>query len=141
MSRKYSLDEKLAALRILDRHSGDLNVASRETGIPKRTLRAWRDRFGLNPAPVSQMLRLRQELIEQSRYLAASLGQGADATPLEKRATALNQMLDKILKLTEILQDEDHETDEALPVLRIEYLDEQGQVHSSPPGAEDDSEQ
>jgi transposase-like protein len=138
MKRIYTSDERRRALRILAANSTE--QTHRETGIPKSTLRQWR-RAHLERSDADNLRELRQRLIAEALEMAVGLKKISQKAPLNQRATALNQMVDKILRISEVLEEEEDEVQETKkPAIRIEYVDEHGQVHSTPPGAEFDSE-
>ena len=143
MSRKwrtYTTDEKIIALRVLEANRGNISVTSEQTGIPRGTLRSWRRQFGIKTETPVDLHQLRARLIAESLELASHIHQSIHEAPLNHRAAALNQMIDKIFKLTELLEEEkaDELQKANTPVLRIEYVDEYGQVHATPPEAEGD---
>jgi transposase-like protein len=138
--RAYTIDEKITALRVLEANRGNLSVTSQQTGIPRGTLRGWRRQFGIKTEMPVDLEQLRQRLIAEALELASHIHQAIHEAPLNHRAAALNQMLDKIFKLTELLEEEkaDELQEANTPVLRIEYVDEYGQVHATPPEAAGD---
>jgi transposase-like protein len=141
---QYSDEEKQAALRHLAANDGNVTRTSRETGIPRSTLRDWKAQQARRSDEMIQtlqtamhklearangghtegdeadnpLLRLHAQLVEDALALAKSLQDGLGKSPLSHRATALNQVLDKIIRLTEML--------DMLPaggaqVIRVEY--------------------
>ena len=103
MSKRYTPEEKTAALAALEENRGDTAITSLKTGIPQRTLQAWR-RAAIPPeellrrlsekntaqqAPPPQQLMLPRSLMEDDPAFAEILrheGEHADA------------LLDEVLK-------------------------------------------
>lgn len=135
MARQYTEAEKAAALERLAA-SGSFTRVSRETGIPASTLRGWARRASSATAPgptdAEALAQLQQALIRDAVVLALSLDEVIDAAPLGQRAAALNQLIDKILKLADRLPAGSEQ------VIRIEYSDPDGTTHQTPPWARDD---
>lgn len=135
MSRQYTEAEKAAALARLAAHGGSAARASAETGIPPSTLRGWA-RQAARPAPdrdsAAALAQLREALIHNAVTLALSLDDAIADAPLGQRAAALNQLIDKILKLADRLPASGEQ------VIRIEYGDPDGTTHAAPPWARDD---
>lgn len=115
----YSAEEKARALQRLHDHNGDIRRTSAETGISPRTLRRWTaaDTPEVPDTLEDSLHELRQQLIKDAVALAVSLLDVIEDAPLNQRATALNQLIDKILKLADDLPDTE------VPVIRIEYED------------------
>ena len=74
-------------------------------------------------------------MLEDARQLAGSLQEVIDDAPLGQRATALNQLLDKILKIMALLPRQEE------VLVRVEFQGEDGATHEAPPWAEADSGQ
>jgi transposase-like protein len=141
MARHYTAEEKLRALDSLSANLDDILATSIETGIPEATLRRWRRQYMPDYESALQMRKLRQTLIKEALDLASHIKQVIEEAPLNQRATALNHMVDKILKITELLEVKTDEQETAQPALRIEFVDEQGEVHDTPYWAERDTDQ
>ena len=75
------------------------------------------------------------QLLDEATHLADSLGEAIDDAPLGQRATALNQLLDKILRILALLPRQEE------VLVRVEFQDPDGTAHSTPPWARDDSGQ
>ncbi|NWG15492.1 MAG: transposase [Chloroflexi bacterium] len=137
--RRYTAAEKQAALARLRENSGNVRITSAETGINPRTLRAWAQRQQSAPAPPPESepveARLRDLLMDNILRLADSLEATIDDAPLNQRASALAQLIDRLLKLADKLPDEQRDH-----VLRMEYVDPDGSVHATPPWARERSE-
>ena len=137
MARQYTAAEKAAALERLAASGGSFVRVSRETGIPASTLRGWARQAGVLDAPplpadADALAQLQQALIRDAVALALSLDEAIDDAPLGQRAAALNQLIDKILKLADRLPAGGEQ------VIRIEYGDPDGTTHQAPPWARDD---
>lgn len=160
MAKRYSEAQKEKALACLSKHGGNVQAASVETGIAADTLRRWaqarkageeallrleqrvdtlRERTNgqHEQAAKDPLLRLREQLMENALVLVESLRDVVNDAPLSQRANALNQLLDKIIKLGDLLPEEANEE----TVIRHEYRYPDGSIHSAPPWAEDDSEE
>ena len=158
---RYSQDVKAAALNTLDEQAGNFSQASRLTGIPVDSLRRWakqreqqrtedallalgenveilRERTNGQAMDTSEekdsLLAVKAQMLSSALILAESLRKGIDETPLNHRANALNQLIDKIIKMAELLPEDNEQ------VIRIEYLDADGSIHSTPYWAREDSE-
>lgn len=70
--------------------------------------------------------RLLPHLIDDAMALSASIKDVIDDAPLSQRAGALNQVLDKILKLSQLYPRNEE------PVLRVEFVDPDGTTHDTP---------
>lgn len=75
------------------------------------------------------------QLLDEATQLADSLGEAIDDAPLGQRATALNQLLDKILRILAQLPRQEE------VLVRVEFQDPDGTAHSTPPWARNDSDQ
>ncbi len=161
MARRYKDTEKQHALASLDQHKGNAQAASRETGIPAETLRRWaqerkahedarlqleerldvlRERAHVSDGDHQErdpLLRLREQLMENALVLVESLRGVVHDAPLSQRANALNQLLDKIIKLGELLPEEPGEE----KIIRHEFRYPDGSLHRTPPWAAPDSEE
>lgn len=143
MAKRYSQKEQRAAVaRLLAEPGLSVRQLAAEMGVSVSTLHRWRQSYAPTPTPdesdaplsSSQMIALlRERLIKSAVTLASSLDEVVDNAPLNQRATALSQLIDKIIKLAEQLPVE-HEQ-----VIRIEYLHPDGSIRQRPPWAEDDS--
>lgn len=145
MANKYSPQQQRAALLRLETEPNLTQVQlCREMGISTATLRNWRKKHSSPPSPPEntaleemsspEMIGLlRERLIKSAVSLANSLDEVIEVAPLNQRATALSQLIDKIIKLAEQLPIE-HEQ-----VIRIEYLHPDGSIRQRPPWTEEDS--
>ena len=155
MSRRYSPEEKQWAADCLRANQGDVNKTSAETGIPVRTLITWRSTISIPapppPPPLQQgvsakstdpkpeiidqvLVDLRQRLIDNINALVDSLEAAIDEAPLNQRASALGQLIDRLMKLSEKLP----QPDKPQQKIRIEFVDEKGIVHETLPESEED---
>lgn len=79
--------------------------------------------------------RLLPRLIDDALQLSESIEAVIDDAPLNQRASALNQILDKVLKLLDILPRNEE------PVLRVEFVDPDGTTHETPFWSRKDSDE
>ncbi|MAS34873.1 MAG: hypothetical protein CL610_12755 [Anaerolineaceae bacterium] len=161
---RYSEEQRQAALDRLAANNGDYPQTSTETGVPVATLRRWAHGKKPAPpasrgdglaqlrtqlAAYKQAIRDRPEpdnllerasthlllsMIEDAIRLSESIEEVIDEAPLNQRATALNQMIDKIIKLSKELP----QTGEQ--VIRIEFIDPDGTTHETPYWSRDHSQ-
>ena len=73
-------------------------------------------------------------LIEGALLLSSSIPEVIEEASLSQRVTALNQLLDKIMKILALVPTYGEQ------VLRVEYVHPDGTIHGTPHWAEDDSE-
>jgi transposase-like protein len=130
MSKRYSQEEKDRALERLAANTGDASLTSAQTGIPLRTLHAWRralEQHGaqqqqqpvkLAPSDDEALRLLRQQLVSEALSFIASLDEVVEEASLNQRVSALGQLIDRIVKLAVLLPPAQSEQ-----VIRIEYAD------------------
>lgn len=139
----YDAETRRAALACLAAQAGDYRKAGAATGISVSTLRRWArtDKRDAGPPPGAvgqpsapagdaqqQLERLvLVNMLEDARQLAGSLQEVIDDAPLGQRATALNQLLDKILKIMALLPRQEE------VLVRVEFQGEDGAAHDAPP--------
>ena len=150
---RYSDEERQAALDCLAANEGDFQRTSADTGISVGTLRKWARRaredssggdltqvraqlaayqqhLRDNPLPEDMLeaagRRLMLSMIDDALRLSESIEEVIDDAPLNQRASALNQLIDKIIKLSKELP----QTGEQ--VIRIEYVWPDGTAHETP---------
>lgn len=135
MSRRYTPAEKRQALAWLEANGDAYAEASAQTGIPASTLRRWHEQQleAQAQSDVEKLHRLRRRLIEAADQLAASLEAVIEDAPLHQRAGALGIVIDRYLRLGEVLPQEEQEQ-----VIRIEYKYPDGSIHRVPPWAGQD---
>ncbi len=156
---RYSQEEKDVALSIFDEQAGVFKQASVKSGIPVESLRRWvkqrqiqqtenamaaldhnleilRERANRQDDGTEEipLVMVRQQMLSSALTLAISLRAGLEETPWNHRANALNQLVDKILKMAELLPENSGQ------VIRIEYLDPDGSIHSTPYWARENSD-
>ncbi|MBI5670290.1 MAG: transposase [Chloroflexi bacterium] len=139
MSRRYTDDDRRQALECLKANGGNCCQTSQETGIPVRTLRTWarQARQAEEAADVERALaQMRQRLIDNVLRLANSLEAKIDDAPLNQHASALAQLVDRLIKLAEKLPPSSSDGE----IRQIEYIYPDGSTHHTPPWADDDSE-
>ena len=132
MSKRYSQEEKDQALQRLVANAGDVPLTSAQTGIPLRTLHAWRrahlsseqhvapqqQQVNLAPSDDEALRLLRQQLVNEALTFITSLEEVMDEASLNQRVSALGQLIDRIVKLAVLLPPAQIEQ-----VYRIEYAD------------------
>jgi hypothetical protein len=141
----YSEEERQAALARLAANNGNVQQTSAQTGISARSLRRWAQQAPAQveqPAPVSRRAQrptstdgvsqqvydhLLLTLLADAIRLAESLEPVIDEAPLNQRATALNQLIDKILKLLEALPPAEERA------VQVEYVWPDHTIHDAPP--------
>jgi transposase-like protein len=143
MVKRYDKEVKARALALLDAGMG-LKAVSRQMGIPISTLNRWRWEGKKDLAPGTPegnraaLHYMQTQLLENGIRLVESLEEKIKDAPLNQRATALNQILTMLLKLSEQLGSEDDDDQ----VIRIEYQDaETGIVYNAPQWTEYDTEE
>ena len=150
---RYSDEERQAALDCLAANEGDFQRTSTDTGVSVRTLRKWarqaredssggdltqvraqlaayQQHLRDNPLPEDMLeaagRRLMLSMIDDALRLSESIEEVIDDAPLNQRASALNQLIDKIIKLSKELP----QTGEQ--VIRVEFIDPDGTAHETP---------
>lgn len=139
MRRHYSEEEKWKALDCLRENGGNCRQTSQATGVPLRTLQRWtrREQDAADEAYTAWALaRMRQRLVDNVLRLADSLEAKIDDAPLNQHASALAQLVDRLIKLADKLPQSNPDDD----VIRIEFVDADGSVHQTPPWSRDDSD-
>lgn len=137
MPRRYSIEEKRRALEALQANGGNVRKTSGEIGIPMKTLRLWKQKRDVGDEVEESIQRLRQQLIENALKLAKELKHANGSATFDQRATALNQIVDKIIRLGAKLS-EDRPIEK---VIRFEYENpEDNPLYQPPPGADEDHE-
>lgn len=135
----YTLEAKAKALRRLDALGGVYAHASAETGISARTLRHWarerekreialrrlengvetlreRQQEKTDKDETDPIFLLHEQLVGNALLLADSLKEVIEAAPLSQRASALIQLIDKIIRLSDMLPQRE-------VIIRFEYED------------------
>jgi hypothetical protein len=139
MARRYTLDTKINALNMLDKHDGDLLTVSSKLTIPASTLSQWRKkesdlRHDHRQKLHRQFTRLKAELqvkmLDRGMKIIACMDdETLSKAPLNQLATALGSLVNHALKLDEVIEDTDEQTEK---VIRIEYFYD-GEVQDVPP--------
>lgn len=135
MARRYTPDEKQTALAALVQTGGSYNRAAALTGVSVRTLRQW-EREAAEADGERVLADLRHRLIENVIQLADSLETKIDDAPLNQHASALAQLIDRLMKLAEKLP----QTAPDDGIRQIEYIYPDGSTHTTPPWARHDSD-
>jgi hypothetical protein len=102
--RRYSDDERAAALAALDAHEGDVAKTARAVGVPRKTLEEWaKGRHHPDVADLRQ--EKKTELADQLERLAYTLAAAAygkiDPASLQQVLTSLGIAVDKMRLLRE----------------------------------------
>ncbi len=155
MGKPYSAARRKAALEYLATHGGNYQETSRATGIGHKTLSRWVQEAGRAAAlkrtreswkrETQEEARARLEqlalenMLQEALRLSASLGEAIEDAPLGQRATALNQLLDKILKVLALAQGNVAAQEEVR--VRVEFQDTDGSLHETPFWARANSEE
>ena len=116
MSNRYEANEKAAAMALVERNRGNVQLTAQQMGIPERTIQSWL--VDIRPymrqfAPVREvsavetpvfgndleaMAFIRQNIIGELSRLSASLQQDAGFSTPYQRALVMSQLMDKLLK-------------------------------------------
>jgi hypothetical protein len=128
MSKRYTPEEKNAALAALDENDGVVSIASLVTGIPSRTLQAWKGEC----QPREQLLLLHkhknaaQQQRQQQQTFSLPDDQEFEEAMREQAAAAdsiIDEVLDELLKDVQVLSKRiRHNFDQAPPVSQIMAL-------------------
>lgn len=160
VSRRYSDEEKELILQTLDDNYGNVTLTALQTDIPIRTLQDWKRHRKLlalkhgnalprvlprkkNEARQQQQQQttdndtdeaeeeneyayIRKRLMEHINNLLETLTDDPDTAHL--RINALSRLLDRVIKLEQLVNDDPT----CEKVIRIEYKDPDGSIHSTP---------
>jgi hypothetical protein len=137
MTRSYSKEVKAQAVQRLLACEDETRI-SQEMDIPVETLRGWRQELGNLAARGDTLPYLRERLIDNVMQLADSLDKAIDEAPLNQRAGALAQLVDRLIKLAEKLGSNEGQSGK---VWTIEHKYPDGSRHNVPPWAGTDSEE
>jgi FAD/FMN-containing dehydrogenase len=154
MPQKYTPYHKAAAMVQLERNNGDTQTTASQLGIPVRTLQDWsrgiqayllpraplpaRD-LGIIPAfdnDLETLAFIRKHIMDEMLRLAVSLNDSPSHSTPYQRVLVLSQLMDKLMKLDQHLQP----YQPADNAIRIEYIDQDGNVHTDLPQSDDDSD-
>lgn len=151
MSRRYTPEEKSAALEVLAA-SGSIAFASRQTGIPERTLHTWRHQQLLaadqqrrhSPLPpplqfdddLEALAFMRKQIMQELVNLSADLPDGLGVSSPYQRVLLMSHLLDRLMKLDAHLQPYTISN----TVRRIEYVYPDQSVHNVPPWMDETAE-
>lgn len=150
MARRYTLDSKIDTLNQLEAFDGDLMLTSDKLHISAKTIRNWRKhetdlRRAYRQKQQRYLGRLKADLLtdmlERSQAIVAQMDDEVlDNAPLNQLSSALGTLVNHALKLEEVIDDTDEQTEEEKEhIYRIEYVYD-GEIHETPPWAEEDSE-
>lgn len=155
MSRRYTPEEKATILEKLAENGGKVARTSQQTGVPARTLHAWRaqeqgklpQHLLMNDPEFEAILRrdaqradtilddVLKQLLESVRVLAGRVTTTFDHVPPTTQMMALSRLIDRILKLE--ARQPRIEQPKAY-IMRYQYPD--GTFHMVPPWAGDDDD-
>ena len=111
--RRYSKEFKADAIRQLAVNGRNFRLTSSETGVHILTLRKWwleyQEVAAQTDAEIQSLNHLRHELIENALRLARELRAANGSVTFSQRATALNQLMDKVIRLMDKLPEEEVE--------------------------------
>ncbi len=143
---KYTLTDQIAGLDAIDDANGDYATASAASGYSQSQLRKWnkqRDdiRREQQLHEREQNARRMQQLISRMMERAAQIVDQMDEetianAPLNQLSSMLGVLVDRYIKLQDLMPALETEQ-----VIRLEYKYPDGTIHSTPPWAEEDSEQ
>lgn len=111
MPNRYSLDCKIEALDLIDRHAGNTQLVSEMLAIPRRTLFGWRGREAelrrrhrrlMRRHRQRLLSRMRLDLLERGGAILARLDE--DSLDDEHLTSAIGALLDNALKIEEVLE-------------------------------------
>ncbi len=144
MTKRFTPEYHSTILQILDNNRGNIIRTSLQTGVSERTLYSWQRKRALSqqqPQNLQQSLSLpppqnsedefallRQRLMRNILAIADSLELNIESGSLTARVKAIRTLLDSLMDL-----ESQFETESSTPIFRIEYVDEHGRVHNSPP--------
>lgn len=122
-TRKYTPAEKTTALNHLQTVGGDIHRASQETGIPERTIYAWRKEAWLQQSlqqsppsesqqkpvpqfddPADLLDYVRQQIMEELVHLVTNLEQSRNYTSPHQRIIMIDQLLNRLVHLEKFLR-------------------------------------
>ncbi len=121
MPRKYTPDQKTAALVLLERNFRDFSLTSRQTAISKSTLYDWDSAIQAvfqettprvrQPAELpgfendlDALAFIRQHIMDEMVRLSSSLQYDSGFSTPYQRVLVLSQLMDKLMKLDQHLQ-------------------------------------
>lgn len=125
MPRHYTPQRKADALQQLDSLYGDIALTAERTGIPERTLRDWRRErerssppspppFSAPPPPPNEppefeddleaVTYIREQIMNELLNVSANISDTFAQTAPHKRLRVLSDLLDRLMKLDEILK-------------------------------------
>ena len=152
MKTQYSAAQKAAIMTLLERNGGNVTLTAQQTGIPYRTIYDWQremlpllQQYAPQSIPkavetptfendLDALAFIRQNILGELSRLSASLQYESGFSTPYQRALVLSQLMDKLLKLDVHLKPyTPHEQQK----IRIEFVDEQGNVHDKLPDNDD----
>ena len=138
--KHYSAEFKARAIERIKANHCNFNRTSTQTGVSIRTLRRWwleyQQELVEEKEEADALSELRSELIENALRLARELKDANGSVTFNQRATALNQLVDKVIRLMDKLPEEEVEE-----MMRVAYEeedyeeDEEADMEINPSGA------
>jgi transposase-like protein len=130
MSNRYESNEKAAAMALVERNRGNVQLTAQQMGIPERTIQSWlmdirpymhqfapaREASAVETPVFANDLEalafIRQNIIGELSRLSASLQHDAGFSTPYQRALVMSQLMDKMMKLDVHLKPYMQETEE-----------------------------
>lgn len=105
--RRYSEQEKAEALAFVDACRGNYQEASKKTGIPWTTLRAWHQGIGVNEVTSENSLHKKRDLATEFRKKAWTLFDAIDSDRINQAnitqlTIAIGTLIDKAVLLEDV---------------------------------------
>jgi hypothetical protein len=133
--KAYSEEFKAQTIEYLKANGRNFRLASEQTGVHRRQSQRGATQAEIEAEALSD---LRQELIENALILAKSLKAANGSVTFHQRANALNQLIDKIIRLGEKTGD----NEENGQIIRFEYeKPEDNPLYRAAQGSGDDYEE
>ncbi len=125
MPRHYTTAQKTAAMQVLESTFGNILLTSSRTGIPERTLRDWKrakelssqpsppPNFSPPPPPseppefedeIDALTYIREQIMGELLHISANIRDSFANTAPDKRLKVLSELLDRLMKLDEIVE-------------------------------------
>ena len=148
MKASYTLDTKIEALNLLDRHDGDFQLVRSLIEIPLKTLRGWRvDQDKLRRRYEDRQYRyfanlkleLLKDMFETSRDIMKKIKSGEhEGSAVSKLAYALSTLLNQANQLEDSFEDlPPNPQNEAEEPNRVQYAYDDNPQHAPPKAVED----
>ncbi|GAB4516085.1 MAG: hypothetical protein OHK0046_20730 [Anaerolineae bacterium] len=134
---RYTEAQKTQALQ--EMIQADIATVSAKTGIPASTLRRWWSQHQTARAErlARSLEHLQTQLAEGAAQTAEVLQTQINGAPLNQLASALGVLVDRFLKINDLLSQAEGTQQERR--VQIEYKYPDGSIHATPPWAAEDS--